>query len=522
MKKIAKFCLFIHKTRTFYFAAIILVSLLFGESANCQICDIIPTENLPDGSTTSWETAGCEVITSAIEYSHYINVADFGVVGDGTTYNYDAISDIFSDVATNDFSIIYFPAGIYMIEQKLTLPENIVLKGAGSDSTKLKFDLTVNDECICVNVDTVGIEDLYIERIDTDSDVGDNIEFNNAVNCWVRGVESYNPQKYHLSILGTSSYISISGCYFHDAQDYGGGGHGYGISLKNTSNHCKIENNIFEHLRHSVILQHGPNRNVFGYNYSRDTYGTYEVYPGFEIEIPVADICLHGDLTTEHTYTGATYNLFEGNIVDWILVDAVWDYNGPYNTFFRNYADDGTSYDGFQIESNHDGDAITDTAQYQQNIVACDAQPNTETEDSLAVYGFSDFWPDTFLDISDAQSSYYYATQPDFMTSWPFIVNQGNPAKDRWDAGECKTVFVGFDDYESANEIIYGDVNNDDNVTSYDAALTLQYSAGLISDWTENQITAGDVNGDENISSYDAALILQYSAGLIDEFPVEN
>ena len=73
------------------------------------------------------------------------------------------------------------------------------------------------------------------------------------------------------------------------------------------------------------------------------------------------------------------------------------------------------------------------------------------------------------------------------------------------------------DDY-----ILYGDVNGDDNVSSFDAALTLQYSAGLITDWTDDQIIAGDVNGDENISSYDAALILQYSAGLIDEFPVEG
>ncbi|MBC8179540.1 GDSL family lipase, partial [candidate division KSB1 bacterium] len=44
---------------------------------------------------------------------------------------------------------------------------------------------------------------------------------------------------------------------------------------------------------------------------------------------------------------------------------------------------------------------------------------------------------------------------------------------------------------------------------------------GLITDWTETQIIAGDVDGDENITSYDAALILQYSAGLIDEFPTK-
>ena len=84
-----------------------------------------------------------------------------------------------------------------------------------------------------------------------------------------------------------------------------------------------------------------------------------------------------------------------------------------------------------------------------------------------------------------------------------------------WSSGTIEQNF-------SFYQLIYGDVNGDENVSSYDAALTLQYSAGLISDWTEEQITAGDVNGDENISSYDAALILQYSAGLIDEFPVEG
>ncbi|MBC8312902.1 MAG: hypothetical protein H8E33_01465, partial [Candidatus Cloacimonetes bacterium] len=68
----------------------------------------------------------------------------------------------------------------------------------------------------------------------------------------------------------------------------------------------------------------------------------------------------------------------------------------------------------------------------------------------------------------------------------------------------------------------YGDVNGDDNVSAYDAALVLQYSAGIISDWTDDQLTAGDVNGDDNVSAYDAALILQYSAGIITEFPVEG
>lgn len=76
--------------------------------------------------------------------------------------------------------------------------------------------------------------------------------------------------------------------------------------------------------------------------------------------------------------------------------------------------------------------------------------------------------------------------------------------------------------FEENRFILYGDVDEDGNITSYDAALTLQYAAGLISGWTEDQIIAGDVNADVNITSYDAALIIQYSAELIDEFPCEK
>ena len=66
-----------------------------------------------------------------------------------------------------------------------------------------------------------------------------------------------------------------------------------------------------------------------------------------------------------------------------------------------------------------------------------------------------------------------------------------------------------------------GDVNCDGEVQAFDAALTLQYSAGLI-EFEEWQILAADVDGNGIIQAFDAALILQYSAGLIDEFPVEG
>ena len=62
-----------------------------------------------------------------------------------------------------------------------------------------------------------------------------------------------------------------------------------------------------------------------------------------------------------------------------------------------------------------------------------------------------------------------------------------------------------------------GDVNGDGNVTSVDAALILQVSAGLIPsvDRLENPDEA-DVNKDDNVDSRDALLVLQQTAGNLD------
>lgn len=59
-----------------------------------------------------------------------------------------------------------------------------------------------------------------------------------------------------------------------------------------------------------------------------------------------------------------------------------------------------------------------------------------------------------------------------------------------------------------------GDVNCNNTTNSIDAALVLQFSAGLVNSLAcgEN----GDMNADERVDSIDAALILQCDAGLIE------
>ncbi|MCH7718986.1 MAG: hypothetical protein IIB21_05900, partial [Chloroflexi bacterium] len=62
-----------------------------------------------------------------------------------------------------------------------------------------------------------------------------------------------------------------------------------------------------------------------------------------------------------------------------------------------------------------------------------------------------------------------------------------------------------------------GDANCDGLVSSIDAALVLQFVAGLLSALACED--AADADGDGNLSSIDAALILQYSAGLLSSLP---
>ena len=62
-----------------------------------------------------------------------------------------------------------------------------------------------------------------------------------------------------------------------------------------------------------------------------------------------------------------------------------------------------------------------------------------------------------------------------------------------------------------------GDVNCDGSVTSVDAALVLQFVAGLVASLgCEN---AADANDDGSLNSIDATLILQYGAGLLSVLP---
>lgn len=389
---------------------LVLIALLFivpGTFVNGQV---VPAHRIAD-----WSVSGANYDFSANQGS-YIDVKSFGASGDGISDDFQAVLN-----AVNSFGgsrgTLYFPAGTYIINGSISLPDSITLIGESSGSTVLLFNAGENNHAIKISgvstgsfipvlsgyqknsnqliisdastfangdmaeliqdghqhmtsswameslgqmlvVDSVSgntlflnqpirmdydsllaprlrrvnprravsIECLKIERADQTNSSTANIGFFYAYNCRVFGVESRFCNFAHVDIR-VSSNITVRSSYFHEGHNYGSGGKAYGVCVNATSGSCLVENNIFRKLRHSILLQSGANGNVFAFNYSTEPHWT-------DVSLPAnsaGDIVLHGN----YPYL----NLFEGNIVQNIVIDDSHGKNGHHNTFFRNRAE---------------------------------------------------------------------------------------------------------------------------------------------------------------------------------------
>jgi len=177
-----------------------------------------------------------------------------------------------------------------------------------------------------VPVENVGIENITINCEHATSTQTSNIYLNYTHNCHVKCVESFKANFAHIDVRN-SAHVLIEGSYFKDAWSYGGGGKGYGVVLHHSTSDCRVSDNAFNHLRHSILLQAGANGNVVSYNYSINPYWTDVALPSNS----AGDLVLHGNWPYR--------NLFEGNIVQNIVVDDSHGKNGPNNVFLRNRAE---------------------------------------------------------------------------------------------------------------------------------------------------------------------------------------
>lgn len=484
----------------------LIAAFCFSFVSNAQV--------LPANRSINWHLAGYK--GSIPSYSTIVDISNFGGLGDGITNNDTALANAISSLSGAN-GVIYFAAGTYLFNSTANLPAGIILRGASSDSTTLKFDLSSgnNSDAIVIQgsvsatttlltnnaakdsttiyvadtagfvtgdyiklsfndssllfstwaygtvgqimkitsvnsnnitlesplrmdydisknpkitklnmISGVGLECFKIERADSTVGQSNNITFTCATQCWVSGVESYMCNFAHIA-FNNSTNCSILGNYFHEAFAYGGGGQGYGVMCQVTTGECLIENNVFKHLRHSMILQSGANGNVYGYNYSINPYWAEQSLPSNS----AGDMVLHGN----YPYS----NLFEGNIGQNIVIDNSHGINGPNNTFFRNRAE---LYGIFMNNSpasndqNFIGNEITNSG-FFLGLYMLNGTGNFEHGNNVN----GTIHATGTATLND--SSYYCNSEPSFMqtqNNWPSIgipnaINSGsNAAKNRY------------------------------------------------------------------------------------------
>jgi hypothetical protein len=247
----------------------------------------------------------------------------------------------------------------------------------------------------------VGIEDLYIEKLKSHD--SNTILFKNTAYCWVKNIESYHTYRTHLH-MRSSLGCEVRHSYFHHAFDYGGGGHGYGVECNRHSSDILVEDNIFDSLRHAMIIQVGANGNVYGYNYSvNPVQGTGETNLNDGWVPP--DISVHGHYPF--------MNLFEGNYVNEVGIADYWGPVGPGNTYFRNtVAGEGMFYYDHSHKQNVIGNITT---------VLRDRDGNSEEKlEHGNVVGGQTQWHDT-IQTRVLPNSYYHNEKPEFFGNidWP-------------------------------------------------------------------------------------------------------
>lgn len=254
----------------------------------------------------------------------------------------------------------------------------------------------------------VGFENFTIKSLVA----GDKSHFGfvYCANIWIQCVRSIKSVSCHVN-LAMSANCVVRDSYFNDSWDFGSGGHGYGVAITTHSTDNLVENNIFDKLRHAMLVQRGANGNVFGYNYSINATGDGTI----SIFNRITDISLHGHFNY--------MNLFEGNVAQEIHAGDTWGPCGFGNTFFRNrLTREGIRISDNSIEQNLVGNDLRkdNTAPFTQNDITIDAGIN------LLIHGNQEggavTW-DPNLGSNNLVSSYYLSAAPAFFGNapWPCL-----------------------------------------------------------------------------------------------------
>jgi hypothetical protein len=103
---------------------------------------------IPNHRDYQWESFGLQD-TSTSNFNN-IDLSNYGFNSFGVIPNDNLLSSIINTFSSGSAAgvILNFPSGSYLFNQTISLPGNIVLKGKGTDSTILKFNLNGSGHAI--------------------------------------------------------------------------------------------------------------------------------------------------------------------------------------------------------------------------------------------------------------------------------------------------------------------------------------------------------------------------------------
>jgi hypothetical protein len=152
-----------------------------------------------EGTTaTSW-TAGSTPVTQVVTAANMANlwaaspqvynVLAYGAVGDGVHNDTSAIQAAITAVPSNG-GIVYFPPGEYLVTDKITVKNGLVLAGSGDATSTILQTGANKDGLYGVDIESVCVRDLYLYG--TGAGTGKGINFTHSVNAAVPYISLQN------------------------------------------------------------------------------------------------------------------------------------------------------------------------------------------------------------------------------------------------------------------------------------------------------------------------------------------
>ena len=204
--------------------------------------------------------SGAAIIGGGAKDSRSVTVSSTNGLAVGTMIELDRDDDPALVVSTIGGSRYLRQVNVItaVVGTTLTL-RNPLLWDFGSGSPRIKWAF--------INTRNSGIEDLQLDHSGTSGCTNFDLQYCDG--CWLRGVESYRPSGYHLTILGTVN-LEIRGSYIHEAQTSGNNNGGlavYGSGAYGSNSSGKFENNLFQKNFPGIEMQNSSSGFALLYNY---------------------------------------------------------------------------------------------------------------------------------------------------------------------------------------------------------------------------------------------------------------